>query len=1126
MCRRRRLVTVALSLLALAGIFLLIAQLYLRSERVRAETVARLESLYGGRVRLKRVEIGPTGTTLYDLELFEADAAPGEPPWVRVRRVDADVTAFNLLDGDGTARQLIVSSAEVLLCFDAAGRLLTRLPQPRPGAGPFPAVRFRDGRLTIRQEGRPDLVLCAIDATVHADGEQLVVRGSLRDDHDDAWTVRGEVDRSVGTAALSLQTDRARLTAVRLQALPFVPAGVWEQVQAEGETPVELTLRLGPRSVRYRVVLQPTTARLRVAAISLDAEQVSGRVVIEDGLVQLRDLRGRAAGGQVEASGDLDFRTEPSQLNLTLALHRLDVRQLPAAWDLPELLEGRLSGRFNFRLHAGVIDGDGQGEIAEAALRGLTPPAPVRLLRLRIQPAQDAAPCALAVTAVLEDADLEQLTCRLSGAASVSLAGRLTLHAQLLLPLATLRDRRTYRLDGTAQCPRLEIDGRPVSRLTAALHLEQGALSLTELRGWLDDMPVVGDAVAELVEPYRYPARLDLRHGDLAALHRLVPELRPGLDLEGKFALAAELHGTLKPFTCAASGSGRVSPLRLEEVRIDQADFRWEGDGQGFCIRPLAADLYGGRLTGEIRVPLAAGQAAGAELRFDDLDLSALSRDVPGLPFEVDGRAAGTLRATFGPGAPDLTAQIDLRAEQLRVQGLPGEELRATIRYRRSAVEYRCEGQALGGRFLLHGRLPARGTTGDSSTGGRLRMEEIDLARLGTVLGVGQTLERLGGRAELEVAFRHERPDGLPAGSGRFVLNRLTWDNVEWASGLRGELSVDPQQLRLGNLTGTLGQGLLQGQLCVDFRRPERSWFTLNLQQVEAGRLLAPWPAWAARVQGPVELRLRGTLGREWRADGRLSLARGRVGGVEVADLQAPVDLAFVPRFGRGQFNLREGGAQLALGRATARVSLDWGASTRLEGQLRCFNVDLRTLLRQASELNQVGGGRVSGRIDFGAADLRSFDDLTASIDASFAQTQLLELPVLRQLIPYLVPGQASSPIFSSGNLRAHLNQGVVRIQRLTLTGTLLQLLLEGTITSQGRLDLSVTASNGRSDRSGDFRLPAGPVPLAVLRQATSLLANRLIRLHLGGTVRGPVVQVEPLPLLTEDAARFFLNRP
>ena len=58
-----------------------------------------------------------------------------------------------------------------------------------------------------------------------------------------------------------------------------------------------------------------------------------------------------------------------------------------------------------------------------------------------------------------------------------------------------------------------------------------------------------------------------------------------------------------------------------------------------------------------------------------------------------------------------------------------------------------------------------------------------------------------------------------------------------------------------------------------------------------------------------------------------------------------------------------------------------------------------------------------------------------------------------------------------------------------------------------------------------DDNLDARVIFSSVLRQAGGLLANRLVRLRLTGTFRNPIIQVEPLPVLTEDALRFLLGR-
>ena len=50
-------------------------------------------------------------------------------------------------------------------------------------------------------------------------------------------------------------------------------------------------------------------------------------------------------------------------------------------------------------------------------------------------------------------------------------------------------------------------------------------------------------------------------------------------------------------------------------------------------------------------------------------------------------------------------------------------------------------------------------------------------------------------------------------------------------------------------------------------------------------------------------------------------------------------------------------------------------------------------------------------------------------------------------------------------------------------------------------------------------------MPVSVLVRVSALLANRVVHLRVGGTIAHPVVRVEPLRLLTDEAVRYFLTR-
>jgi hypothetical protein len=278
-----------------------------------------------------------------------------------------------------------------------------------------------------------------------------------------------------------------------------------------------------------------------------------------------------------------------------------------------------------------------------------------------------------------------------------------------------------------------------------------------------------------------------------------------------------------------------------------------------------------------------------------------------------------------------------------------------------------------------------------------------------------------------------------------------------------------------------------------------------------------------------VDARVRGRLGREWVGTAEVTLTRGRLAGVEVDQLRLPFAFAVAPFRGNGHLELEESSSQVAFGRMTTRASLTFGSGSRLEGQVRFTEVDIRTLLTPFTEQAQNASGRMTGQIDFGGTELRSIDDLNATMQADLRQTRAAGIPVLGQLLPFLLPIQSSGAAFSSGDLRARLSRSVIRIQRLTLQGTSGRLFIEGNITVEGRLNLDVTAATGGPTVNPVLfnqiiqRVPiVGPVPVGLLLQARNLLATWAIHLRVTGTIRSPSIQVEPLSIVSENLFRFF----
>jgi translocation and assembly module TamB len=723
--------------------------------------------------------------------------------------------------------------------------------------------------------------------------------------------------------------------------------------------------------------------------------------------------------------------------------------------------------------------------------------------------------------------------------------GSLTGHVQGRAPAKTLTDPTTWRGRGTLSSERLQSYGVALTDASADVTVDKGTAKIAALKAALEKAPLTGSAELKLSAPWNYTSELSLKGVNLTLVKQLNPNFRPPFPVEGSADATADLHGTLSPPSVAASGTVNGSDLALDQFKLHSMSFKWDVDNNRVKLTDVKAGLYDGAISGTAIVPIRAAAAGDVNLRLDNVDVAALAKSLPAIPVRVQGRATGTVKVALPPAGPGgerpATGKIDLTAKALRVQNIPTDNLHADVDYKGGAAEYHLKGDSLGGRFTLDGKVPfgaekkapapAAPKEPPEASSGRFHFEKIRLPRLWSALGLGASLGHVRGRADLDLPFRLVGPERAPEGNGRLNVRNLRLGDTLLTDRLTADLELRGDVVRVRNLNATVGEGAFSGVVSYNYRNPDRSHFNLELQRVDASVLLAAYPGLAGEVEGPVDLRLRGNLGREWRGSGEAALTRGRVFGVEVDEWRLPVNFTFVPVRGRGQLTIRDSNAQLARGRATLQAELLFSADAppRLEGNARFYNAQLKSLVRPGNELGSFAVGQVTGRVDFSADSLRSADDLNATVDATLAQTQALQLPVLRMLVPFVAPGQ-SATTFQQGDLRGRLSRGVFRIQRFNLSSPIVRLAIVGTITTTGRLDLEAAGSSGRVGANPAFlrliglRIPAaGPIPISLLLEASSLLSSSLIHLRVTGTVRNPDVHFEPAKAFADEVVRFFL---
>jgi hypothetical protein len=759
------------------------------------------------------------------------------------------------------------------------------------------------------------------------------------------------------------------------------------------------------------------------------------------------------------------------------------------------------------------------------------------------------------------DVDVAELLKSAGVEVPVTVRGKVTVQVQLDIPTETPDEFKAYRMNGSLNAKRVMLDELAIEGVSAKVDLRDGKLSVKDFVGRL---PALAEAATdggsfqargelEVSKAYAFRAAVKFDKVALEHVEQLKNLLPVSLRLAGEANAHATLEGTLSPISVRTNGEAEVSKLRAGAIPADNLTFRWESDGQAVHFRDTSARLFGGEVSGEFDIPLREDVPGTGTLKLENLDLGELSKSLlAGANLKLEGKAAGTvkLRApAAGEGeARGAVAELDLQAPSLKLQNIPARKIKGTAQYAAGVLKYTLTGEALGGQFEVAGQFPppakkgaakpdekkAPPTKKDSGLDlGRIKLRSMQLSRLWDVFGLKNALGPLD--ADVSGDFPLTTDDqGRLVGTGRLRAERVRWGSQDIAASGQTVLRLSSTTATFDEVTMFVGEGIVRAKAVVNRADVNKSEASLTLSNVPIRRFLFLLPEFAGRTDLNVDGHLTTTMGRDWRGSGLLTASKGKVYGIPLTDVRLPIDWWIVPDRKRTEVKIRDLTATAAGGQLTGRADASFFSDLppRLSGELTFRNANLSQAFREAGQV--VGNLPLSGKLEFAADQYRSSDDLTAKLNARLGESQPFGLPVFSAILPYIGFGQSSSQTVREGEVRAVLGGGVWRIQRLSLTGSSLDLYADGTVTTGGRLNLGVAATS----RQGPGQMaiqrivpiaalsptsqPLGRAPLA---DAIALLSNYVVYLEVTGTIESPVVRLQTLRTLTEDATRFLLLR-
>ena len=469
----------------------------------RRQLVAILQKQFNGPVKVDRIVFKPGNIEVHGLQLFDGATPPRR--WLRMDRTTVDMTFWKALLGRETPKYLTIDGVLAQFHLDKSIKLATDF---TPWAGgfefPFDQIDIRNARVEILLADEPPFGLDQIDMTIRGPTEAIRAEGKALTSLGGTWDLSADVNGKTLATAFNVASENLPVSTDVLADLPYVPAELLERVQATGNTSVRIALQKTPGTdLQYRFAATSSSLNITLPKENLALTDGQCDLVLEDGVLTLRDFQGDVLGGRVALNGGFNTLGPAWQGQVEGKLTDLALNKLPDAWNLPTEIAGVVSG--NVALAASIADSKAvlhghaktflsHAEILGAAVKVLEADVDLRELtiaNLKDLPAMDGT---ATVRAEMEQLDIPQFLAALPPElkqAVPPVSGQLDLKIDATVPLATLSDRASYEMTGHVNSRAISYEQIALRDLSIPVAYERGALSVTPVKAAFGENGVI-----------------------------------------------------------------------------------------------------------------------------------------------------------------------------------------------------------------------------------------------------------------------------------------------------------------------------------------------------------------------------------------------------------------------------------------------------------------------------------------------------------------------------------------------------------------------------------------------------------------------------------------------------------
>lgn len=697
---------------------------------------------------------------------------------------------------------------------------------------------------------------------------------------------------------------------------------------------------------------------------------------------------------------------------------------------------------------------------------------------------------------------------------NLSLSGLASGNVRARAPLRDWKKPQAWQAEGQVTSGDLAVAKQRLTDVDAKFGIQQGRVAVMDGSARWKGATLEASGDVRVRQPHAYNLTVSTSNLDVETAAEFAAVKLP-VNLTGQAKVNATVTGQLEPLSWNASGEVRLDNLIIKKLKVDSPSAKWQADKKRLKVTEGKAEIFGGNVQFEAEIPLDEQVPTSISGTFSGVDPELAMQHLPAIPLDLAGKASGEFSLTGIENLETASGTMkvgDLKAEAYDVQF---DDLVVDVSLQRQKVDLKATAEALGGAVALS----TSGLLKDMTHENRVR--SVNVTAKGVMLGkvwnlIGQDVQVAPpeGLANVDLDLQLAGPSLKPTGSGRVVVHNLRWKNRNVVPRLTTGVTLLGDSLVLPDFSFDYAGGRITSRVVFRLDELGSGSYSLVARNVSLRNTLFAFPQLAREARGTVDAAFRGRFANlRLEGSGKLQVSGGELAGVPIRSHQTGVTFAFDVPSRSGEADIRLTRAEIARGRSTGTMSIKWGRRFTLDGKASFTNLELRPLVRAMPMLTDQLDGRVSGTVAFHGRNIRSWDDISGTFDLQIANSQLLHLPVLSDLT-YATGIGSSSKTFSKTKIKGRKNRSMIHVDRMTMVAASVHMFIQGTITTRGQLDLEVVADTGE---------------LLAIGVATSLvrpldwLRRRLIFLHVGGTVRSPVVLPQTEKFIQQEVLLFFL---